>query len=444
MKYFAILKDSMREALDSKVLYVLLVVSTLIVGFVATLSFKPLSAEKAMGQFFISSGQVPLAIFLDSHKPEKAHELKGGKALRSQGNYRLVKVDVLRGEPDAPTSDYLVTIAHMLPSEIPGDLAEQRNLAQKAAQLIFQEAEEFDLLRIGAVELVDEGKQAGEVRHFQVAVHSTSRTQRMWPAEPSIMGFMPVGKLAAPLGFQLYVIAQLVLDLGAWLALLVGVVVTSFFFPNMLRKGTVDLLLAKPLQRWILVLYKFIGGLTFIFLNAAYAIGGIWLVLGIRTGVWPHGLLLVILTITFFFAILYAISTLVAVLTRSTVTAIMVTIIAWLLFFGIGTAEKVFHNRYIVEQDADKRGRPIAEEERWGDNQFAKAVYAIHAVMPRTSDLNQLNDLIVFTDFMTGSLADMNKFDTSKRNWWDPVLVSGAWIGIFLGLSACWFSFKDY
>ena len=41
------------------------------------------------------------------------------------------------------------------------------------------------------------------------------------------------------------------MDIGAWVALLTGVIITSFFVPNMLRKGTVDLLLVKPIQRWL-------------------------------------------------------------------------------------------------------------------------------------------------------------------------------------------------
>ena len=67
-----------------------------------------------------------------------------------------------------------------------------------------------------------------------------------------------------------------------------------------------------------------------------------------------------------------------------------------------------------------------------------------HAVSPRTEDLNQLNDLIVYTDFMSGSLADMNKFDNSKVIWWESLLVSAIWIGIFVGLGTLWFYFKDY
>jgi uncharacterized membrane protein YdfJ with MMPL/SSD domain len=68
----------------------------------------------------------------------------------------------------------------------------------------------------------------------------------------------------------------------------------------------------------------------------------------------------------------------------------------------------------------------------------------IHAIIPRTSDLEQMSDIIVYTDFMTGNLADINKFDTSQRNWWESLLVSLVWIAIFLGLAALWFTFKDY
>ena len=44
--------------------------------------------------------------------------------------------------------------------------------------------------------------------------------------------------------------------------------------------------------------------------------------------------------------------------------------------------------------------------------------------MPRTTDLSKLDDMIVYTAFMTGNLEDMQKFDTSDRNWWESLLVS--------------------
>src|SRR4051812_13225946 len=45
MKFLAILKDSLREALDSKVLYALLGLSVLVIVGVASISFKPRPAE---------------------------------------------------------------------------------------------------------------------------------------------------------------------------------------------------------------------------------------------------------------------------------------------------------------------------------------------------------------------------------------------------------------
>src|SRR5262249_34411020 len=152
---------------------------------------------------------------------------------------------------------------------------------------------------------------------YRVKVHGTPHLHRIWAAEPIILfGAIPNGGFSAPLAYQIYVLAAFVLKPGAFIALLTGVVITSFFIPNMLRKGTVDFLLVKPIHRWVLLLYKYIGGLTFIFLCTAYTIGGIWLVLGIRTGLWANGSLLWILTLPFFFAILYAISSFIAVLTR--------------------------------------------------------------------------------------------------------------------------------
>lgn len=451
MKYVAILKDSLREALDAKVLFVLIGLSTLTTIVCATISVKLLPADVTMKQFFPS--ELPLHVILDSHKPEKMTERRPGKKIEHVGNFQLEKVELLSGEADAPESSYVLTIKEFgWPVGDDTDKQKRQDESRKAVREIFNDAEEFGYLTVDEPEFAGVSEKDGKMALFRINVHGTSKMRRIWFAETHMMGVIPIGSLlmatagtrTGPLGFQLFVFSRLVLYFGSWVAVLTGVIITSFFIPNMLRKGTIDMLLAKPLQRWLLLLYKYIGGLTFIFLNAAYSIGGIWLALGVRTGVWANGLLLLILTITFFFAVLYAVSTLIAVLTRSTVTAILVTIIAWAGFFGIGTTHTVFHVQSVIEQEAENRGRPIPDEERWGDNRAAKVINIIHAVTPRTKDLDQLNEMIVFTDFMTGRISDMPKFDTSRRNWWESLLVSVAWIVVFVGISCFWFSIKDY
>jgi ABC-type transport system involved in multi-copper enzyme maturation permease subunit len=123
---------------------------------------------------------------------------------------------------------------------------------------------------------------------------------------------------------------------GAWLAILLSIVITSFFIPNMLRKGTVDLLLVKPIRRPTLLIFKFLGGLLFIFLNTAFVVVGMFLAVGLRSGIWTWGFLLTIFILTYFFAILYSVSALFGVLTRSPIVAILMTCFTWGFLFGVG------------------------------------------------------------------------------------------------------------
>ncbi len=116
MKYFAILKDSLRKALDSKVLIVLLILSTLVMAGVALFSFKPLSAEKTFAMFFSNGFEPALIPFtLNIFKQEKMLEgdlfQPGGPRIKMpRGFYTLKDVTCVRGEPDDPESDYRLLV----------------------------------------------------------------------------------------------------------------------------------------------------------------------------------------------------------------------------------------------------------------------------------------------------------------------------------------------
>ena len=91
-------------------------------------------------------------------------------------------------------------------------------------------------------------------------------TVRIWPHALTV-GY---GALTIPaevgVGVVVYTIEDfLVAGLGAGVAMLLSTIITAFFIPNMLRKGTVDLLISKPIHRWALLLSKYVGGLTFMF-----------------------------------------------------------------------------------------------------------------------------------------------------------------------------------
>ena len=92
---------------------------------------------------------------------------------------------------------------------------------------------------------------------------------RGWPHTIKIFfGAVTIARDEAPLGMTLWVIEdQIINGLGGAVALLISIIITAFFIPNMLRKGSVDLLISKPIGRSQLLIYKYIGGLTFIFLR---------------------------------------------------------------------------------------------------------------------------------------------------------------------------------
>jgi ABC-type transport system involved in multi-copper enzyme maturation permease subunit len=246
--------------------------------------------------------------------------------------------------------------------------------------------------------------------------------------------------LKAPLGLQLFFLTSVIISTGSWVAILTGVIITSFFIPNMLRKGTIDLLLAKPISRWMLLLYKYVGGLSFIFFNNLVAVGGIWLVLGWRSGIWANWFLLLVPVLTFFFAILYAVSTLFGVMTRSTVAAILITCGAWFFFFLVGTAYQVFESG---ERKEEKQRVP-PDKQQFTNNTFGRAVKLVHTVTPRTSDLSYLGSVLIMSDFLTGDPAMSAKLSSSKMNWKESLLVSGIFIFVMLSLACWWFATKDY
>jgi ABC-type transport system involved in multi-copper enzyme maturation permease subunit len=228
----------------------------------------------------------------------------------------------------------------------------------------------------------------------------------------------------------------LVTSIGGWVALLIGVVITAFFIPNTLRKGTIDLLLAKPIHRPVLLIYKYIGGLTFMFINSTITIGGVWLVLGLRSGVWAPGFFLTILTLTFFFAILYAVSTLFGVLTRSAIVAILATCVFWFAMFLVGQIYTTFEMF---------RKEPAMKEIKDSIPNWAfTLVDVVHFVLPRTSDLNTINVHLVGTVLTDFERRDKGFAVLPDIPWTESIVVSLAFIAVMLGL-ACWrFSTKDY
>ena len=456
MKYLAILKDSVREAIDNKVIFVMIGLSVLLTLFVLSLGFTPLPPEKMMARLLqgnlMDMRQFQQGGAVEVHEGPHPRPIEPGKEPPRKvdfevGKFTVKNVELIHGSPGSPDSSYRYTIALTLATPKAAEQVQanpEAELARLRQRLTL--AEQMEYFKIKEIRLAETGKARdaeARVVNFTLTTEPAEGSRLIWSNEYSMLwGAVPLGG-GAPLGMVLFISTVSVLGIGSWVTLLVSVIITAFFIPNMLRKGTVDLLLVRPVSRWGLLVYKYIGGLTFIFLNTTVAIVGVWLALGIRSGVWANSFLLMIFVYTFFFAILYAVSALFAVLTRSAIVAILVTLGAWFVFFLVGLLYAVGEGNRMAEEQAK-----IQPEHRTSNNAFFQVVRAVHFVLPRTSDLNQLGNQTLIADFVPhqatireGLRAQLEK---SPFSWTESIIVSLAFIAIMLGLS-CWrFATKDY
>jgi ABC-type transport system involved in multi-copper enzyme maturation permease subunit len=111
-----------------------------------------------------------------------------------------------------------------------------------------------------------------------------------------------------------------------WLGVVAGLIVTAGFMPRFLESGGLHLVLARPVSRTGVIVARFIGGLSFMALFTSTLIFGLFLALGLRSGVWTPSALWAIPLMLFSFAQFYAVSCLCAIITRNTIVAIVVSV----------------------------------------------------------------------------------------------------------------------
>jgi ABC-type transport system involved in multi-copper enzyme maturation permease subunit len=488
MKFFAILRDSLREALDAKIIYFLFGLSALAIGLVASISFKPEPGEKglesiiqrlpgASGGFgpkpinytienFEQTNNTPYAykgeyrydLVVTEHVPEAAQEKAGEaedpkpkkapKEDASSFKSLVVIIPLVTSKEEELTEHQreireelggiMIEVARTRGKPSKGQMSQAaQRLTREIAAVTPAQMEEFlqkQLAGAGALEVTKISlKESGaHTFRFQVECQARPDTVRTWPHELVLF----FGALTIPVkigvGTVVYTIENvLVAGIGAGIAMLLSTIITAFFIPNMLRKGTIDLLVSKPVHRWSLLLSKYVGGLTFMFLITVVIVLGIWFVLGIRSGLWGTGFLLSVFVLTFQFSIFYAFSTLIAVLTRSPIVCILGTIALWALLWIISVVLAIM--------------KPLHEFKTipsWAYNGTDIA----RRVLPRYKDFDTINAEVIAADLLSKDSMErraiQKEFDTI--HWSESLAVTVGYIALMLGL-ACWrFSVKDY
>jgi ABC-type transport system involved in multi-copper enzyme maturation permease subunit len=162
----------------------------------------------------------------------------------------------------------------------------------------------------------------------------------------TVLWFEPFGDMSRGMGIAPIYIYKSIFSTGVvgfwftWLATLLALISTAGIFPDFLASGSVDLFLAKPISRSRLFFTKYVAGLLFVALQVTVFTTMSFLVLGVRAGLWEPGLFWAIPLVVLFFSYLFSICTLLGVWTRSTVAALLLTLLAWFGIWAVDVGER--------------------------------------------------------------------------------------------------------
>ncbi len=150
----------------------------------------------------------------------------------------------------------------------------------------------------------------------------------------------------------------------SWLAAILALVSTAGIFPDLMAGGSIDLYLSKPISRLWLFGTKVLGGLLFVTLQVTVFCLCCFLVLGVRGGAWQPGLFVAVPLVVLMFSYLFAVCVLIGVVTRSTIAALLLTLLFWVVIATAQWSERLaLFGRTMVQDRAAQLDRQVAAAE---------------------------------------------------------------------------------
>jgi len=261
----------------------------------------------------------------------------------------------------------------------------------------------------------------------------------------------------------------------AWVATILAIISTTSIFPDFVAGGAIDLVLAKPIRRTSLFFLKYLASLLFVVLQVSVFCVGVFLCMGWRIGEWNPMIFAAIPLVTLFYSYLYCVNVLVGIITRSALTALLVTMLFWVSLFSLNAAEAIVNR--VRTQAVVRAEQAISDKIRAEDEELIRKldrwhrpVRLIQAVGPKTSDTIGLlerwfrrRDDLPLADLLTGNFTASesggvtmreNNFERQvalrieaeyhARSWWYLIGSSLAFEALVLGVAGFVFVRRDY
>lgn len=170
-----------------------------------------------------------------------------------------------------------------------------------------------------------------------------------------------------------------------FISLFISLFATSSLFPDMLKKGNIDLILSKPLSRQNIFLQRLFGALTLVSFNIIYMTILSWVILSLKFQIWNFKFLFSGMIVIIFFFNIFSIMIFIAMLIKNGVISLMLTyFIVFILSPIIAAIE-----RFAVLNDSF----------------YKLSVKILHYSLPKVSETIMLiNNIILEKEYSLGSL----------------------------------------
>lgn len=199
----------------------------------------------------------------------------------------------------------------------------------------------------------------------------------------------------------------------AWIAIILALISTTTIFPDFMAGGAIDVLLAKPIGRLRLFAFKYLTGLLFVLLQVTVFCTGVFLCVGLRLGEWNWLIFAAVPMVTLVFSYLFAFNTLVAVVTRSSLAALLLTLLFWFGLWTIQTAEgSLFQFRLLAQVEAEEAQQRVET--------LDQSLAALDAAGAPADDPRRIT-LVASRDEEHAAVEAARTFESRLAAWHTPV-----------------------
>ncbi|PSQ97328.1 MAG: hypothetical protein BRD55_03340 [Bacteroidetes bacterium SW_9_63_38] len=147
---------------------------------------------------------------------------------------------------------------------------------------------------------------------------------RVFGEESSGSGPSPQSPQSMSLTGIVVAVESVVAGAAYWIGILLALFASAGLFADLQAAGRAELLFSKPVHRVTVLTGHILGVWTAVAALVGYLMGGTWLIMSIKSGVWNARFLLSIVIIVGMFAVMYAVMMLVNVWSESTALTLIV------------------------------------------------------------------------------------------------------------------------